>query len=64
MRVRIDPDKCIASGACVLAQPKVFAQDEDGIVWLLKDVPDADEEAATVEAMHACPAMVIEIDEA
>jgi len=63
MRVLIDRDKCIASGACVLANPNVFTQDEDGIVWLIKEFPEPEERDATVEAMHACPAMVIELEE-
>ena len=63
MRVTIDQDKCIASGACVLANPNVFAQDDDGIVLLLQESPGEDQAEATREAMWACPAMVIEVEE-
>jgi ferredoxin len=30
MRVEIDADRCIGSGACVIACPEVFSQDEGG----------------------------------
>jgi ferredoxin len=63
MKVTIDRDKCIASGACVLANPNVFAQDDDGIVWLLQEHPGEEQAEATRDAMFACPAMVIEVDE-
>jgi ferredoxin len=38
-RVIADRDKCIASGACVLACSDVFVQDEDGIVVVLQELP-------------------------
>lgn len=61
MRVVVDRDKCVASGACVLAAPGVFAQDEDGIVQLgAEDVKPADERVVR-DAVEACPAAVIEI---
>nr|WP_259313370.1 ferredoxin [Capillimicrobium parvum] len=52
--------KCIASGACVLAAPEVFDQDEDGIVVLLDDHPTEEHHDEVREAVRACPAAVIE----
>lgn len=63
MKVIIDPDKCIASGACVLANPDVFGQDEDGIVTLLIERPEAEDFLRTRTAVGACPAMAIELEE-
>jgi ferredoxin len=63
MKVIIDQDICIASGACVLACPEVFQQDEDGLVVLVQDEPPFELEDAVREAMAACPAAVIEIEE-
>ena len=63
MKVTVDVDVCIASGACVLACPKVFVQDEDGLVVLLDDEPGSELHEAVREAMAACPAAVIEIEE-
>ena len=63
MRVSVDPDKCIASGACVLAAPEVFGQDDDGIVVVLDETPAEGFHAATLAAVRACPAAVIWVDE-
>lgn len=63
MRVTVDQDICIASGACVLACPEVFQQDEDGLVVLVQSEPASELDEAVREAMAACPAAVIEIEE-
>lgn len=60
MHVTVNRPKCIASGACVLAAPDVFDQDDDGIVVLLDDHPDAAHHDDVGEAVRACPAAVIE----
>lgn len=61
MDVVVDRDKCVASGACVLAAPSIFSQDEDGIVEVLEPHVPASEEDAARDAIDACPAAVIEI---
>ena len=55
MLIRADRDKCIGSGACVLAAPRVFDQDDDGIVTPLTDAPtpELEESARTVGASPA-----------
>ena len=63
MKVTIDIDLCIASGACVLACPDVFQQDEDGLVVLVHDEPSSELHDAVREAMAACPAAVIDVEE-
>jgi ferredoxin len=63
MRVTIDVEVCIASGACVLACPEVFQQDEEGLVVLVQDEPGAPLHDAVLEAMAACPAAVIQVEE-
>jgi ferredoxin len=63
MRVMIDVDVCIASGACVLECPDVFDQDEDGLVQLKTDEPGSELHEFVRNAMAACPAAVIEIQE-
>lgn len=62
MKITIDRDKCIASGACVIATPEVFAQDDDGIVIVLDEQPDSSLLDKVNEAAWACPAMVIEVE--
>jgi ferredoxin len=62
MKVITHTERCIASGACVLASPNVFDQDEDGIVVVLDDSPGEADQDATREAARACPAMVIDLE--
>ena len=61
MKVTTHTDRCIASGACVLASPRVFDQDDDGIVKLLDETPPEAEHDSVREAARSCPAMVIDI---
>lgn len=63
MKVTVDIDLCIASGACVLACPDVFQQDDDGLVVLVQDEPPSELHDAVREAMAACPAAVIDVEE-
>jgi ferredoxin len=59
MRVEVDVDKCIGSGACVIACPEVFSQDEGGVVILLVAAPPSELDDKVREAVRACPAEVI-----
>lgn len=59
MRIAVDHDKCIASGACVLAAPEVFDQDDDGIVVVREEYPPPPLQDQAREAIRACPAAVI-----
>jgi ferredoxin len=61
MQVEIDADKCIGSGACVIACPEVFSQDEGGVVILLEPSPPPGVHEQVREAVRACPAEVISL---
>jgi ferredoxin len=63
MKVVVETDNCIASGACVLECPEVFDQDDDGLVVLLTDSPGEQLHAGVRSAAAACPAAVILIEE-
>ena len=63
MRIEVDSDRCIASGACVLAAPAVFAQDGDGFVTVLDEAPSGAVEPQVVDAVRACPASAIWAEE-
>ena len=63
MRVIVDVEKCCGAGQCVLLAPKVFDQQDDGIVLLLDAAPPAELHACVREAASVCPASAIQIDE-
>ncbi|MYW46261.1 ferredoxin, partial [Streptomyces sp. SID161] len=41
MRVTADRDRCVGSGQCAMLSPEVFDQDDDGLVEVLREEPDA-----------------------
>lgn len=64
MKVKVDVDKCVGGGQCVLSSPTVFDQrDEDGIVVLLTDSPGPGLETSVREAAALCPAAAIDVVE-
>ncbi|HEV7323600.1 MAG TPA: ferredoxin [Bosea sp. (in: a-proteobacteria)] len=63
MRIVVDTDHCIASGACVLECPDVFGQEDSGLVTLLQDTLPQHLLDAVNRAMAACPSAVIEIQD-
>lgn len=63
MRIKAHRQHCISSGACLLEAPRLFAQDENGVVVVRFPEPPASEHAAARAAAAACPAAVIELQE-
>lgn len=64
MKVTVEQDKCVSAGNCVAHAPQVFDQDEDdGTVILLDATPPEELAAAVREAVVACPAMAIHVEE-
>ena len=62
MQVDIDPEKCCASGECVMAAPRIFGQNElDGIVVLLDPEPPAESGDAVRVAETLCPTAAIRV---
>ncbi|MEU8141374.1 (4Fe-4S)-binding protein [Nonomuraea sp. NPDC048901] len=61
MRIKADTGLCVGSGQCVLAEPAVFDQDDDGIVALLTDHPDDKTAAQAREAVILCPSRALSI---
>jgi ferredoxin len=60
MKIGTDVHKCIGAGQCVTAAPAVFAQnEEDGMVIVLQDQPQADSIPAALAAIRLCPARAI-----
>jgi ferredoxin len=63
MRIKADTGVCVGSGQCVLTEPAVFDQDDDGIVVLLTDQPGEQAAARAREAVNLCPSGALSIVE-
>ena len=64
LKVKVDEEKCIGAGQCVMAAPAVFDQrEDDGIVILLDETPEETETANVTKAARLCPAKAIIVDQ-
>lgn len=64
MKIEIDTAKCVAAGACVLAAPDFFDQnDDDGVVIVLDKQPSTSQLPKVRDAAARCPAAVIRLAE-
>jgi ferredoxin len=63
IKVNLHREWCIASGACVTQAPRLFAQDDNGLVVLRVTEIDPADHPALHSAAAACPAAVIEIEQ-
>jgi ferredoxin len=61
MRINADTEVCVGSGQCVLTEPTVFDQDDDGIVVLLTDRPGDQAAAGARDAVDLCPSHALSI---
>ncbi|WP_067845399.1 ferredoxin [Nocardia lijiangensis] len=60
MELRVDRERCIGAGMCVLTAPGVFDQDaEDGRVVPLDPAPAPERERAVLDAAQVCPSGAI-----
>jgi ferredoxin len=63
LKISVKQHACVGAGQCALVAGDLFDQDDNGIVVLLEDHPDASEEAAAKRAASLCPARAILISE-
>ena len=64
MRVRVDLNKCIGAGLCVMASDIVFDQHEqNGLVVLRQETPAPDQYEAVRVAANTCPSGAISVEE-
>ncbi|OLR93713.1 ferredoxin [Actinokineospora bangkokensis] len=64
MKVVADKELCVGAGQCAMVAERVFTQDDsDGTVVVLKEVPDAGEEADARQAVLICPSGALSLDE-
>ncbi|WP_280438222.1 ferredoxin [Nocardia carnea] len=60
MEIRVDRERCIGAGMCVLTAPGVFDQDDtDGRVIALTTAPTTDQGPDVRAAVQMCPAGAI-----
>jgi ferredoxin len=63
LQVSVDLQKCCGAGRCVMTAPKVFDQNDEGVVILLDAEPPAAEHRAVREAATVCPGSAIFVKE-
>ncbi|WP_369364419.1 ferredoxin [Streptomyces sp. CG4] len=63
MKVEKNHDRCIGAGQCVLTEPRMFDQDDRGLVRVLIERPQGADEAAAHKAAFICPAKALSITE-
>ncbi|MEO3876711.1 (4Fe-4S)-binding protein [Nonomuraea sp. B12E4] len=61
MRIKADTGACVGSGQCVLTEPGVFDQDEEGIVVLLTEHLGEGVAAQVRSAVALCPSRALSI---
>lgn len=63
MRVRSDVEVCVGAGQCAVLAADVFDLDDEGKVVVLNTSPSEDERSRVADAVAACPAFAIEIED-
>ena len=60
MKIKVDRDKCIGCGSCVVVCSDCFEMDSDNKARLKNETTDTE---CVQEAIDVCPVQVIEIEE-
>ena len=55
VRVAVDRERCVGSGACEALLPEVFEVGDDGVVRVLRPEVGPEDEAAVRDAVDRCP---------
>lgn len=58
MKIKVDKEKCIGCGTCVVLSPKSFRLRDDGKAYVIE--PPGDEEETIKDAVDSCPVDAIE----
>ncbi|MDQ0377386.1 ferredoxin [Amycolatopsis thermophila] len=61
MRIVADTDVCIGAGQCVLTDPDLFDQDDDGTVVVLAGSPEGEKVDSAREAVKLCPSQALSL---
>lgn len=59
MKIKIDKNKCIGCGTCVVLAPKTFKLGDDGKSQVIE--PPGDDRAVIEDAVDNCPVDAIEL---
>jgi ferredoxin len=63
MRITADTGVCVGAGQCVLTDPAIFDQDDDGLVKLLTDRPEGPAADRARDAVLLCPSQALSVIE-
>ncbi|MDQ2844837.1 MAG: ferredoxin [Actinomycetota bacterium] len=63
MQIKVDVDRCVGGGQCVLSAPDLFDQDDDDGTVILLGQPDSGQHDEARLAARLCPATAIDIKE-
>lgn len=61
MRIAADTAVCVGAGQCVLTEPDMFDQDDDGTVIILTPHPDPDHADSARQAVNLCPSRALSL---
>lgn len=61
MHITADTAVCVGAGQCVLTEPTLFDQDDDGIVTVSNDHPDGELADKARAAVNLCPSRALSI---
>ncbi|MGH3171350.1 MAG: ferredoxin [Trebonia sp.] len=59
MNVEVDRDRCMGSGACVYALPRVFGMGDDGVAEVVGEADESDQIVKDVVA--ECPTAALRL---
>lgn len=63
MRLNADTDLCVGAGQCVLTEPTVFDQHDDGVVMLVINRPEGAAAQRARRAVVLCPSGALSVTE-
>ena len=63
MKVLADRSKCQGYGNCVIAEPRVFDLDEDGLVKILVEGPPEELREQVMQAVRDCPTRALALED-